>query len=262
MSARLSHLAVVALALTGRIAAADPKPKPVDVKALRDKMVVLQDKLGITYVVVPGPDAAIYLGTGKALYAQRIRGGSADGSTGAWSVDAIAPHAADTAPGSVFRRADGSYAKSCNTETTELTQRSGDAAKQILDKASFMTTALTRRPLLLARDDAGVYYYVDQLYSDYGGKGYRVFVGKKGAMRELPLTDVADDSGGQVFSTKTGDLRLVHDSKTSDAVAATVTWVRGEKRSPLVSLDLYMNSPVIYRDLGVYSFTGTICDEL
>ena len=36
-----------------------------------------------------------------------------------------------------------------------------------------------------------------------------MFVGKKGAMKQLPLTDVASDTAGEVFATKTGDLRLV-----------------------------------------------------
>jgi len=78
-----------------------------------------------------------------------------------------------------------------------------------------MTSAIVRVPHVFARDDAGVYYYVDRIAKVYGGKGFRVFVGKKGAMKQLALTDVASDSEGDVFSTKTGDLRLVRNHTES-----------------------------------------------
>ena len=38
-----------------------------------------------------------------------------------------------------------------------------------------------------------------ELAKAYGGEGYRVFSGKKGAMKQLPLTDVAHDTGGDVL---------------------------------------------------------------
>jgi hypothetical protein len=41
-----------------------------------------------------------------------------------------------------------------------------------------------------------------------------------------------------------------------------MTWIRGEKRTDLVGLDLDVNSRLIFRDLGVYKFTGTICDNI
>jgi hypothetical protein len=86
-----------------------------------------------------------------------------------------------------------------------------------------------------------------------------VFIGKKGAMKQKPLTDIASDTAGDVFATKTGDLRIVNDT---DAGSSTVTWVKGEKRATLRKLDLDANSPLIFKDLGVYSFTGTICENL
>ena len=124
-----------------------------------------------------------------------------------------------------------------------------------------MTTGLVRKPHLLARDDAGTYYYVDVIRDQYGGSGYRVFVGKKGAMKQLPLTDVATDTGGEVFATKTGDVRIVHDNST-EGVKAGATWVKGEKRTPLLTLDTDANSRVIFKDLGIYTFLGTICDDI
>jgi hypothetical protein len=148
-----------------------------------------------------------------------------------------------------------------NKLTVELTEITGDKATAILDKGRFLTTNLIRRPHLLARDDRGVYYYVDVLRDDYGGNGHRVFVGKKGALKQLPLTDVASDTGGEVLSTKTGDLRLV---RTFDQAASTTKtsarWIRGERVAELVTLDVYMNQPLIYKDLGVYKISNVPCD--
>jgi hypothetical protein len=41
-----------------------------------------------------------------------------------------------------------------------------------------------------------------------------------------------------------------------------MTWVKGEKRLELVYLDTDVNSAVIFRDLGVYTFLGTLCDNV
>ena len=79
-------------------------------------------------------------------------------------------------------------------------------------------------------------------------------------MKQMALTDVASDSAGQVFSTKTGDLRLVN---TTDGEARPSTkWVKGEKKTDLISLDVDANSAVIFTDLGIYKFTGTLCDNI
>jgi hypothetical protein len=139
-----------------------------------------------------------------------------------------------------------------------MSERTGDKAKAVLDKSTFMTSAMIRKPRMLARDDAGVYYYVDEIRTQYGGKGYRVFVGKKSAMKELPLTDIATDAAGDVFSTKTGDLRLVRRSDVKDSAL----WVHGEKRTELFMLDTDANSAVIYKDFGIYGFVGTVCDDM
>ena len=78
-------------------------------------------------------------------------------------------------------------------------------------------------------------------------------------MKQKPLTDVANDTAGDVFATKTGDLRIVRDTTEPKP---QITWVKGQKRAPLVSLDTAANSALIYKDLGIYGFTGSICENL
>lgn len=249
---------VGALLAVPLVAAADPKPKPVDIKAFRDKLIVLVDASGGTYVAKPGEDPRLFFGTGKQLYEQSITGRSANGD--GWSIDVFAPRVPGFQPGTVQRSADdGSYAKFCGGENkTGLTLVTGDKAKAVLDKSQFLSTAVLRLPHAFFRDDTGTYYYIDTLREQYGGKGYRVFVGKKGAMKQLPLADVASDSAGEVFSTKTGDLRLV----MSGSQPKSGVWIKGGKKTELIVLDTDGDSPVIFKELGIYGFMGTICDDI
>ena len=244
---------------TPATAAADPVPKPVDVKLLKAKAIVLQDAQGGTYVMFRGDERKLFYGpTVKALYEQIIVGSGSSGD--AFDLSTWAPRLSEMRYGSFSYKEDKSYAKSCDgKDDAVLTEITGDKAKAILDKSAFLTSAIVHVPHLLARDDSGVYYYVDRIAKIYGGKGYRVFVGKKGAMKQMPLTDVASDSAGEVFSTKSGDLRLVRHSEDSKD---TMTWVKGEKRMELVFLDTDVNSAVIFRDLGIYTFLGTLCDNV
>jgi hypothetical protein len=252
--------AVVLAVLVGS-AFAEPKPEPVDVKPYRDKLVVLRDANGGTYAVVSqrDSDAHVFYGTGTTLYEQVVGGRSFNED--AWSVEVWAPRVAQFKNGSVVYKQDHTYARFCGDAETPLTELTGDKAKQALAKATFMSPPLVWRAHLLARDDSGVYYYVDALREKYGGKGYRVFMGKKGALKQLPITDIASDTEGEVFSTKSGDLRLVT-SAQDDRKRSGATWIRGEKRTTLVTLDVDANSALIFRDLGIYSFIGSICENI
>jgi len=255
---RASGWWVVAVLVVPLAAQAEPKPTPVDIKAYRDKLVVLTDAAGGIYVVKPGEDPHLFFGTGKQLYEQSITGRSANGD--GWSVDVYAPRVGNFQPGSVMRSPDdATYSKFCgNDHKTGLSLVTGEKARAIVDKSQFLSTAVLRLPHAFFRDDAGTYYYVDALREQYGGKGYRVFVGKKGAMKQLPLSDIANDSAGEVFSTKTGDLRLV----MNDGQPKSGLWIKGEKKKDLVVLDTDRDSPMIFKELGIYGFLGTICDDL
>jgi hypothetical protein len=248
------------LVLTGIASADDPKPKPVDVKAIRDKLLLFEDTQGGTYVVLPGPDGRLFYGTtAKVVYEQIIVTKSTDGD--AWSLGVYAPRVSGITPVLVQRRKDtGAFERWCDETAMPLKPIAADRAKPMLEKMQFMTNALIRRPQFFARDDAGVYYYVDQLAKAYGGQGYRVFSGKKGAMKQLPLTDVAHDTGGDVFSTKSGDVRFVVDA--NDSAKNSAYWIKGDKKHELTILDRDANSRVIFKDLGIYTFLGTPCDEL
>lgn len=240
----------------------DPKPLPVDIKEFKDQLLVLKDSAGGTYVVLDkteSMDFRAWYGTGKTLYEQIKQGSSRNGD--GWSIAIWAPRIAKLRPGSIDRKKDGTYFKSCDGQDDfVLTEQTGDKAKAVLDKFTFVSPGLVRRPHLFARDDSGVYYFVDRLTERHGGKSYRVFVGRKGGMKQLSLTDVASDSAGQVFSTKTGDLRLINTVDNSDKTSTV--WVKGGKKTELIGLDVHINSPIIFNELGIYKFTGSICENL
>ncbi|MBA3395262.1 MAG: hypothetical protein H0T89_21620 [Deltaproteobacteria bacterium] len=261
MRARGWSAAVLAVVCWSGIAVAEPKPEPIDIKPFKDKLTVLKDASGAFYVVTfdHGGVPYIFYGTAKLLYEQPLEGSRSRNGT-AWSVSIWAPRLPFPFQGTVEYAKDGTFRTTCTSKLEQgLTVVTGEKATEILDKGKFMTTAVTRRPLLLARDDRGIYYYVDVLSKQYGGNGHRVFIGKKGAMKQIPISDVATDSGGDVFSTKTGDLRLVRNLDQDVRAKVTTTWIKGEKRTELITLDPYMNQPLIYRDLGVYKLHGTIC---
>ena len=240
-------------------ALADPKPTPVDIKAYKDKLLVLTDaKGGIFAVARTDAETIVFYGStkDKLLYQQRVTSRSTNGA--AWSVGMDAPRLAEIRPGEIVKREDGTYQAFCDgKDDRALTEITGDKAKAVLDKAQFLTTADMRVPVALGRDNSGVYYYVDRLIKQYGGAGYRVFIGKKGAMKLTQLADVAVDTAGEVFSTKTGDLRLVHGTD------ATGEWVRGTSQpTKLTMLNVDISTPLIFSGLGIYTFLGTICDSV
>ena len=250
--------------MVANLASAEPTPRGVDIKAYKDKLIVLKDADGGIYAVVNehGAEPHVFFGdTSKVLHEQILEGARGRDGDG-WNIAIVAPRTTYPFMGQIIRRKDGSFMRSCGEKLqAELTQLGGTQAKDVIEKAQFLTTSMMRRAYLLARDDRGVYYYVDVLRDVYGGNGHRVFVGKKGAMKQMALTDVTSDTAGDVFATKSGDLRLVRtivDAKEK----ATAHWIRGERKNELVYLDVYMNQPLIYRELGLYKIPGTVCGNI
>ena len=71
------------------------------------------------------------------------------------------------------------------------------------------------------------------------------------------MTNVVSDSEGDIFSTKTGSLRLILNKNES-------TWIEGKKQRKLVLVPVEDNARMIYTELGVYTGErlGTPCDDL
>jgi hypothetical protein len=256
--------------LAGSTAIADPatkrpsdKPHAIDVKPVADKLSVLRDDLG-NYYVVPrvgafaSSDEAgawLFYGDGKTMYQQRLIGQSSDDHKYEW--DVWSPRAKGMQAAEIATTADQSSVE-CKVRDGKrpLTALKADEAKLVLTRATFLPPLWTRVSHFLARDDDAVYYFVDQLREELGGNGFRVFVGPKGSMKELGMLNVASDSGGEIFATKTGQLKIVA-GKDGKAY-----WSKGGKQVDLTVLVPGDNRYLIYRDLGIYGQLGVVCDDL
>ncbi|MCP4447846.1 MAG: hypothetical protein GY811_21290 [Myxococcales bacterium] len=132
----------------------------------------------------------------------------------------------------------------------------------LVDGASFAAEPKWKRePYLLARDSRGAYYYADRYSEDFGGKRYRVVVGRRGQLKLTRLKRLVEDSEGTLFSTDSGDLRLVVSGR-SGRREQTAMWIRGRKKTPLTPVKVRTNLKLIYDELGVYygDDLGFLCE--
>lgn len=261
---------LIAVLLLGAAAhaVADPKParpgdkpKPIDVKAVAEKLEVYRDDAGL-YYVTPKPrafednaDHWVFIGDGKAMYQQRIVGSGLSGNKGYdWSV--WSPRVRNLQNAGFTLSADKPYVECKQGDRKLLVQLTADEAKALFGRATFLPPLWQRQAHFLARDDDGVYFFVDRYREEFGGKGFRVFSGQKGSMKELAMTNVVSDSAGEIYATKSGDLKIVTEGNSGKAY-----WKKGATKNELVVLDLYANRYLIYRELGIYGQLGIICDD-
>ena len=142
------------------------------------------------------------------------------------------------------------------TSTTVFTPLPAAEARELLAKAAFKVTRMDRNAYALGRDGT-TYYYVDRAASPPGNKDFRVYVGKRGAMKQLKLKDIASDSSGTVFTSNTGTLRV--------GKPLSLTWARKPaKPTELSVLPIDANYELVYRELGVYTGKrfGLPCDDM
>jgi hypothetical protein len=144
----------------------------------------------------------------------------------------------------------------CGETSTAFKVLPPDEAKKVLASARLAPPLRERVPYALARDPKAVYYYVDRGASKATEKSFRLFVGPKGALKLQKMTDVASDSEGDVFATRTGSLRLILGKQES-------SWIKGEKTNKLLMIPVDQNLQMIYNELGIYTGErlGTPCDH-
>ncbi|HEY1586860.1 MAG TPA: hypothetical protein VGH63_14300, partial [Polyangia bacterium] len=145
----------------------------------------------------------------------------------------------------------------CSDRHTKLTQLVPAEATALVAGAKFYKPRWNHFAYSLARDNTGRYYYVDNVREPEHSKNFRLWAGMKGAMKPQKMTNVVSDSEGDIFSTKSGSLRLILDKHET-------TWMQNEKKVKLIFLEPSDNHIMIYTDLGVYTGEplGTPCDDL
>lgn len=255
----------------GKPSAADIKlTKVVDGKKLKGTFSGFREPKSDTTILIyrdaaakdDEPNIAVYSGSTSLLFEQPKNGAGTEEHT--WNIQVEAPRARPLGEAVLFQNDKGKVQLVCNTDDWDdvatLEPLSPEATDAIVAKATFRTSAFVRRPTTLARDEFGTYYYVDQLRKDLGGQGYRVYVGKRGALKALPLVDVAIDDVGMVFATRNGNLRLTVDTARKGSPSAAV-WAKGNKTVTLSPLSTTRSWYLIHRELGVYGAMGALCDD-
>lgn len=238
----------------------------VDVAPVKDKLVVLmsdtghyvaiepkweQGKTGSSFGRYPISNEHIYFGDEKTMYRQRRHTYSFDNER-KYSVRLWDPR-----ENADLDFKNGKWTLSCGKRKTELSDITGQSeANALLDKATFRKPRWKRAAYALARDDRARYYYVDRLQDEYGGAGFRVFVGPKGKLKKQKMVDIARDSEGDIFATKKGSLRLVVSKRES-------AWISGKSKTDLTYVPVARNMALIYGELGVYQSEelGVPCDH-
>lgn len=263
----LTNLACVVLLTTlgpvaraGTPAPAAPAASTVDVSPYKDHLKVLTDGKGHYVTLMPftisdGDDSGLmfYSPDGKTFFAQHRIGGGRDGNS-SFSSTFWDPRFR----GGEISYRDKKYSVRCEKRTTELTALPKPDGQKLLGEATFLKFKWTRTPYSLARDNTGVYYYVDRGRED-GSKDFRVWKGPKGSLKLQKMVNVVSDSNGDIFVTKAGKLRLILDKGER-------SWIEDKNTVKLTGLDLdqYANIELIYGNLGVYQgeTLGTPCDDL
>jgi hypothetical protein len=269
-------LAAAAAALIGsRAAQAQPvaprKPAPVadraadevDVAKLKPDMVVLHDGHGhyLALLSLRQMDMTFY-GDGRSFHQLRISSSYVDTAAGRSSRRFWSPISTDA---DIILDAGDRWAVHCSDRVTPMVPLAAGDTREMLGKARFLKPFWRRQAHALARDERGSYYYIDKIRDDRPAaererdpnppRGYRLYIGRKGRMKEQRLTDAVEDSKGLVLSIKNSDLAFDFDGKTA-------AFSTGKKQTKLVFLPVEDNVMLIYRDLGLYQKLGIPCDDM
>jgi hypothetical protein len=263
-------LAAAALAAP-RAAAAEPGgagsrsrvPDEVDVARLKPDMSVLHDGHGHYVALLPLRDMEMtFYGDGRTFHQLRVYTSSADAGAGQSSRRFWSPISTDA---DIVLEAGGKWSVRCSDRVTPMVALGPRETRDVMARARFLKPFWKRQAHVLARDDRGSYHYVDRMRDDRPAsererdpnppRGYRLFIGRKGRMKEQHLVDAVDDSKGLVLSLKSGDLAVDFDARTA-------VFSSDRTKTPLVFLPVEDNAMLIYRDLGLYRKLGIPCDDM
>lgn len=247
------------------------KPTPLDPASVK-AAVVLTDGAGHYIALDQEPPSTdnVFYGDGKAMYRLRVPTSGSQGNE-SWSLGLWDPRVAGLTSnyaGLEMKDSGQRYALECGRKVVPFTRVADDEAKKLLAGATFLPPRWTRRPERLLRDDHGTYYFVDLFRAENreDRRDFRVFVGPRGNMKQVPLKDVVDDAMGLIFATKDGALRLVANADAERKPGEPAgKWVKGKGELKLIEVPLDRNDTarLVYMDLGPYTGQrlGTPCDD-
>jgi len=231
----------------------------VDIAPFKEKLRVFTDGKGhymafMPFTISDSPidGGYVFYGDGKTMWQQRRIGG---GRSGKESFDFRLWEPRGGAADVAYRAKE--YSMTCESRKTVLTKLPAEEATKIIESASFRPPKWQKRAFALARDNKGIYYYVDNDREPEDSRNFRVFKGPKGGLKAQRMLNIVMDANGTIFETKEGRLRLILDKGEQ-------AWISGKSQVKLTPLDIGDNRKLIYQELGVYAgeLYGTPCDDL
>jgi TolB-like protein len=246
-----------AAAVVGNPPPAAFKDEPFAASVAAEKLAWLTDGKG--HYLAYDPEklyrAAVFAGSAERLYAQRVIGGGQSGKQ-KWSFVFWEPRAKERWRGG-FKAEGDTFELQCGETAIQYHPVASKQVARLAANAVLLAVRWQRHAVLLARDDTGRYFFVDQALAPRGNTDYRLFVGTRGKVRHLPLDDAIVDGPFSIFISAEG--RFIVRRKGRDQEAA---WAVGEVEKPLTLMNLYQQAPMVYTSLGAYAgqALGTACD--
>ena len=243
-------------------APAPPPVAPIDISSVKGHLTVVADDDGniYAYTLDPKHDPVAFYGDGKSMFTQYVYSMTPNMEGGSYRVDISTPYgqrAQAIAEATIYSDEHKQITLICKGNDPGLPLHLVPPAekKRILDTAQFFPKKWNRHLTLLARDDTGVYFLADRA-AGREHEDYHVYIGKRGAMKPVALSNVVDDDAGMIFSTAHGELRLVQGSDHD------VYWVNKGVKTPLISLDLEQmkNQQLVFHVLGAYGLINAPCE--
>jgi hypothetical protein len=154
----------------------------------------------------------------------------------------------------------------CGRSTLEFTPVDARRRRKILAVATQKEVFPRRVPRLLARDNLGSYYYVDQHVDGSRKYDRHLYVGRRGRMKRVKLRNVVVDAAGSLYVSRKGTLRVERNARQRDPVR--VLWLDKNKEpgTALTNVSTHWSGTInfISTDLGVFigKKRGTPCDWL
>jgi len=236
--------------------ALSPRTADVPLEEPPSKLSLVTDGKGHYLAFVAGDTSAGLLSSsdGKAFYLQRVIGSGSDPESFGYSF--WEPRVTGQSYASFdFRK--GAYKLFCSTEK-QITFKPvpEKEAQALLKKAKLYKTRWLRRGYGLARDDEGVYYYVDQAREPDDSTDFQLYIGEQGSLVAVDTRVLAHDREGDIFGASDGKLKLSRQKGEAE-------WIQtGGARRKLSYLAVEDYAQLIYAKLGVYQGEqlGTPCD--
>jgi hypothetical protein len=234
-----------------------------DISAVRSDLSVYTDGKG-HYLALVEPDwekeapkdLTLFYGDGKTFHAAQVGNAMADGMK--FEIGFQDPRIPSSPAGTV-KREGGKVELSCWGKA-ELTKLPDADAQAMIGGATYFKNATKWSPLALSRKGDN-FLYVDSEVGE--GDAHRVFSGKKGAMKQIPVKSSKYDRDSNTFTfvTEKGTLLATRVENPREYTLG-LAW-EGKQDADWEPLGRGDNWKIIFEELGVYKArTPTPCDPV